>query len=221
MQELHCKTLGVFMEKIILASLLISVFLIAPYLVSAQVPSCSPSTPCCCKTPDTDQRRCYTEGVCCAIGTQNEYWTIGSCYTFSLQVSGPSSYIVGKKTDIVVMINNLGAYADNYDIAYTLFTDNPSLMSLDTTDAITMSVSQNQIKGVFPKLTVFSVNANGMLMVNATSNGDPTQWRAANITITEGSLPLSLPEFSDFMIIILILLSGFAYVTFNTKGRKR
>ncbi len=207
------------MKKILVLALL-SILLVNLSFVVAQSPSCSPSSPCCCKAPNTDQRRCYSDGVCCAIGTSNEYWTLGSCYAFTLTVSGPSTFEVGKKTDIIVTIRNGGSYPDSYDLKYTLISDNPNLILVETNNAYSMSVGIGQVNAVFPKVTLLSSNANGILMVNATPASDATKWKTANITIIEGYLPFSLPEFSNISIIILALFSASAYALINNKRRR-
>ena len=181
-------------------------------IVSSVNPSCSSTSPCCCYTTQGGaQRRCYSTGVCCAIGTPDEYWSSGSCYSATIIATGPGIYAIGQKTPITILITNNGAYADTYNLSYTIESSNPNLIILDITGATTLTVGAGQTGNVVPTVTVLSTGVSGKIIVNVTSVSDPTQWRTANVTIIEGYLPFSLPEFSSVWIILIIVLSGFAF----------
>ncbi len=209
------------MKKLIIAAFILSFFLTSFDLAIA-APSCSSNSPCCCTvTEGSPQKRCFTTGVCCAGGTTEEHWEQFGCFRFTLTASAPASFVVGTKTGITVSTKNIGSYPDNYNLQYELISDNPNLISLETTGATSIgTLNPDQSGSVFPRVTVFSTTSNGIIRVTATSSGDSAQVKTANVSVSGESYPLSLPEFSNFLIVGLILSASLAYILIP-KRRKR
>ncbi len=168
---------------------------------------CSPLTPCCCQEYAGGEEKCFTSGVCCLEGVE-QYWDEESCFDFKFWVEPTSNmFTVGRETRINLYIENIGAFTDNYIITYNI-TPNPSLIQVDMSGVSTVNnVARGEIRVVYPMITVLATTATGNIFFNATSQGDQNIYRNATLTILPSDLPVSLPEFGFFGMVVMIILA--------------
>lgn len=194
------------MKKIIYFSIVF--FLSYLSLIGLGFSDCTPSNPCCCAD------KCYTSGVCCRIDQPDEYWA-ESCYRFKVWVEPESaSFVVGHKTPINLYIENTGDYTDNYRITYNI--SNPNLALVDITGISEVkNVGPDEIRKINPRITVLSSLLQGNVYFNVTSDSGFINY--ARLDIRESELPLSLPEFGFFGLIIMIIMAGIVYFLIKKK----
>jgi len=164
----------------------------------------------CCWNETLGGRTCYTYGECCKKNTPDEYWHPVACFDFDVWVE-PNSMLfnIGKKTAINLYIKNTGTYDDNYTIEYNV-EGNPAIIQVDMVGVTpTGLIGIGEIKKLYPIITLFS-DTTGRVIFNATSQGNSKVQRTADINV-RGSLPISLPEFNNFYLIILIILTVILY----------
>lgn len=156
----------------------------------------------CCKDPLTGQDKCYSTGMCC-----DGYW-YPHCYNFELDVRGPPAFRIGQKTVLLLYVKNTGTYSDSYDISYHLTSVNPSLILVDMEGASeATNVDPGEIVTLYPKITILSSLASGTLTFKGVSRSMPTLERTTDFLINEASGYLSLPEFSVFWTLQLMILA--------------
>ena len=159
---------------------------------------------CCGST----QKKCYTSGICCLQGTENEYWS-QTCYDFTTWVVPESMmFTLGTKTSIVLFIKNTGAYPDNYTVNYEKKTNDPNIIvDMSIIPRPTKNVDPGPpIEPLYPMITVLSTHTSGDVVFMVNSNQEPSLQRNATLHIAESDYPLSLPEFGVFGLIEIIIL---------------
>ncbi len=173
----------------------------------------------CCQTALGEQKRCWGTGVCCNKGTELEYWSPNSCYNFTMWTSVSQVFRVGQKTHIALYLQNTGGYVDSYDIDYELLDcENPSLVILDTSGISPITnVYPNEKRVVYPRITILATNVYGVINFTGISQGDNTIQRSATLTILQSDYPVSLPEFEN-QLILLILISSSIVIIFHSKN---
>jgi len=142
----------------------------------------------CCGDPDNPgQDKCWNTGECC-----NGIW-YESCYNFEISTSGSRAFRVGQKTPVVVYIKNTGFYTDSYTITGE---SDDSLILVDMSGATqAIDIGSGQIKKLFPRITVLSSTAIGVVTFRATSTSSDVE-KSAILNVLESDNYLSLPEFS-------------------------
>jgi hypothetical protein len=181
--------------------------------------ACSPSAGCCCNSTIPSQKKCYTSGACCKIGTSDEYWDSVGCYNFNAWVQ-PNRIMLtlGTKTPVILYVDNTGGYTDTYDVNYRITSGNPSLIVVELTGVTpTGSVASGEIKMLYPRMTVLSTGNSWDVTFNVTSRVDPSIYKNTTLTILEGDYPLSLPEFGIFGIIEMLILVVTIYIIKRTR----
>lgn len=181
-------------------------------LINHVLALCTSQDPCCCQTyPESGQKRCYNSGVCCDVGSPDEFWDPETCYNFNLTVSRPKVFRVGQETPITLYLKNTGAYTDNYYLSNTTSSPNPQLIILEFSVDEVSDVAPGETRLLNPKITCLSATATGDINFTARSESYPLRERSALFSIIECGLPLSLPEFNDILILAIILSSTLIY----------
>ena len=189
------------MKKIILL-ILISIFLLNIGLVEAAF---------CCIDPETGQEKCFSEGQCCF-----DVWYPG-CFWFDMWVEPSSTmFTVGKKTNVNLYIHDVCPYPDNYDLSYNIISPNPNLIKVDITGfEYIKDVNPNEIRVVYPGITILEASATGKILFNATSEGNSTIQNNATLTIYQSEFPMSLPEFEFSGIVLIVALTMVIFYLFK------
>ncbi len=202
--------IGIFAVSFIL---ILAFILSSSILSDTTLAACTSQSPCCCQTyQESGQRRCFNSGLCCDIGTTNEFWNPTSCYNFTIDVSYSGFFRIGQKSPISVIITNLGAYTDSYSLTYQIDSINPQFILLETNGATQLNgVARLETAAVKPKVTILSTLASGNILVNITSMTDPRISKLVSILIIGGDLPYSLPEFNFLALIIILGAAGMIY----------
>jgi len=183
------------------------------FLINIVYSACTRETPCCCQEYPGGEKKCFTEGYCCYVGEEREFWNPISCFDFMVWVEPTRSmFTVGSKTRINLYIKNLG-YADNYYVTHNITSDNPHLIQVDMTGVSPVNdVAYEETRIVYPRITVLESHTTGVVFFNVTSETNMNVSRNATLTILEGGdLPLSLPEFDFFGLIAIIFLASYLY----------
>ena len=183
-------------------------------LIQLVISSC---TPCCCQTASgSGQYRCYNSGICCRIGTAQEYWDPVSCYRFTAWLEPHrAAFVVGQKTPINLYIENTGDYTDSYEITYS--TSDPNLVLVDVSYISSVkNVGPGEVRLVQPRITVISAILQGTVdfIINSDSGLPP---QSVTLTILESELPMSLPEFGLYGMSGMIILAGIIYFLIKWK----
>jgi len=178
-----------------------------PYTVNVTCQLVAPAGVFCCDD------KCYNSGICCQMGTSEEYWSSTGCYRFKTWVKPEKMmFTLGSKTQITLYIENMGSYTDIYDVTYKIDSSNPELIKVDLTGASTTgNMAHGEIKKLHPRITVLSTDANGDVNFNVTSRGDPSLSQIATLHIIQSDYPVSLPEFSLLGLIEILVLVVIIY----------
>jgi len=182
-------------------------------LIQLVISSC---TPCCCQTASgSGQYRCYNSGICCRIGTAQEYWDPVSCYRFTAWLEPHrAAFVVGQKTPINLYIENTGVYTDSYDITYTV--SDATLVLVDITGISSVkNVVPEEVRLVNPMITVIRKDHGTVDFIINSDSGLPPQ--SVTLTILESELPMSLPEFGLYGMSGMIILAGIIYFLIKWK----
>ena len=172
---------------------------------------------CCQTAPKSNEFKCYTSGVCCRKGKEDEYWDSVGCFDFDIWVE-PSSmkFTAGKKTTVNLYVKNLGSYDDNYTIDYNISSGNQALIQVDMSYVSpTGIVDAGTTKTLYPKVTILSSETSGKIMFNATSQGKPEIKGNTTLNVQSG-LPVSLPEFNSSVFLGMMILTGIIYFFFKS-----
>ena len=156
----------------------------------------------CCTDGATGQEKCYLDedGECCG-----GYW-YPCCYGFNITISGPNVIRIGQKTPITIYIENTGAFTDTYDIEVEDISDDRILV--DLTDADSVTVGPGQTRTVFPRITVIApITGTVTFRIGSFEAG----FQSLIYEIFETDDYLSLPEFTQFSMVGLMLLIGIIY----------
>jgi hypothetical protein len=128
-------------------------------------------------------------------------------------------FTVGKKTFVNLYIHNLCPYPDNFNLTY--INGNPNLIKVDITGFEHINdFNPKEIRVVYPSITLLEAHAIGTITFNATSEGNNTIQRNANLTVLSSDFPMSLPEFNSLSILGIIFLIGIVYFVVCTKIKK-
>ena len=189
------------MKKIILIVLLTTLLLIIGEVYSVF----------CCEDPETGQKKCYSTGQCC-----DDLW-VPVCFWFDVWVEPTSRmFTVGESTTVNLYIHNVCPYPDNYDVTYDIIVGNPNLIKVDLTGfECVEDVGPKEIRVIYPRITILEKSATGSILFNATSEGNNTVYNNATLTVLQGDLPVSLPEFDYMGLFVIIFLIGILYFIYK------
>jgi len=189
------------MKKIILIVLLTTLLLIIGEVYSVF----------CCEDPETGQKKCYSTGQCC-----DDLW-FPVCFWFDVWVEPKSRmFTVGESTTVNLYIHNVCPYPDNYDVTYEITAGNPNLIKVDLTGfEYVEDVGPKEIRVIYPRITILEKSATGSILFNATSEGNNTVYNNATLTVLQGDLPVSLPEFDYMGLFVIIFLIGILYFIYK------
>jgi hypothetical protein len=162
---------------------------------------------CCNETPG-QSRKCWTYGVCCKKGTPDEYWHPAGCFGLKVWVEPESrAFTVGKKTSINLYLKNEGTYPDNYEVDYAITEGNPALIQVDLSGASSAeNMDPEEVRVLYPRITVISAQASGEVLFNVTSEADPNLYRIATFRVLESGMPKSLEEFDTVTFFLMSVL---------------
>ncbi len=171
-----------------------------------------------CCGPSTD-KKCYTSGVCCLMGTPSEYWHPTGCFGFDTWVKPERMmFTLGTKIPVGLYIENRGSYTDVYDVDYEIDPFISSLVKVDMSGVSpTSSVAHGEVKKLYPRIITLYTDVTGDVMFNVTSYGDPTLYKNTKLKILASDFPLSLPEFGIFGLLGMIVLAGIVYIISRRK----
>ena len=206
-------------DKIIYEYLFFVIFLVLSLIFLPSVLSF-----CCQTSPESGTFKCYDSGVCCKIGTEDEYWNPVGCFDFLVWVEPESGqFTVGKKIPVNLYVKNIEEYTDKYNISYSIVSPNPSLIDVDILGiSPTDSVLPGEVKIFYPRITIKSVGTSGIVWFNVTSWGDSNVQKNTSLTILPSGEPVSLDEFNSkiFLFSIVLVSVLFFYLRLVNVGRK-
>jgi len=76
-------------------------------------------------------------------------------------------------------------------------------------------VNPNEIRVVYPGITILEASATGKILFNATSEGNSTIQNNATLTIYQSEFPMSLPEFEFSGIVLIVALTMVIFYLFK------
>jgi hypothetical protein len=196
---------------------LIIFFIFFAFSMETGKSSCSYLAGCCCNSTVLNQKKCYTSGECCRMDMSDEYWNETGCRDFNVWVEPRKIMLtLGTKTPVILYIDNFGSYTDAYNVNYEIIPVGSNSINVDLTGSIptgnTGNVAGGETKKLYPLITVFTALNTWDVTFNVSSIGDPTMYRTAKLSVLQSEYPLSLPDFSIFGLIEIVVLVGIIYL---------